>query len=74
MRDRTTKQWIHPNSDIKNKIYYVLTRKKVIIKNTKVSNMCTIGSDHRQVRAKININIKMDSISRLKNSRSKQNG
>ena len=52
--------WRSPNHEIRNEIDYILTNKQSIVKNVDVLNQVNIGSDHRMVRCKIQINTKLE--------------
>ncbi|XP_050306277.1 craniofacial development protein 2-like [Anthonomus grandis grandis] len=52
--------WRRPNSNTKNEIDYVLTNRKLNIKDISALNRFDTGSDHRLVRAKIEINVKSE--------------
>lgn len=52
--------WRSPNSITKNEIDYVLTNKKLIVKDLSALNRFDTGSDHRLIRAKIEINTKKE--------------
>ena len=52
--------WRSPNHETRNEIDYILVDKHNIVKNVDVLNRVNIGSDHRMVRCKIQINIKQE--------------
>ncbi|XP_050315572.1 craniofacial development protein 2-like [Anthonomus grandis grandis] len=52
--------WRSPNLNTKNEIDYVLTNKKLTIKDVSVLNRCDTGSNHKLVRAKTEINVKSE--------------
>lgn len=52
--------WRSPNSNTKNEIDYVLTNKKFTVRDVSAPNRFDTGSDHRFVRAKIEINMKRE--------------
>lgn len=52
--------WRSPNSNTKNEIDYVLTNEKLTVKDVSALNRFDTGSDHRLVRAKIEINLKRE--------------
>lgn len=52
--------WHSPDGNTKNEIDYIITNKQDIVQDVTVINKCSIGSDHRMVRAKVNINIKRE--------------
>lgn len=58
--------WTAPNGETKNEIDYVLTKTKEIVKDVTVLNNFSTGSDHRLVRTKIAINLKMERYLKIK--------
>ena len=52
--------WRSPNHETRNEIDYILVDKHNIVKNVDVLNQVNVGSDHRMVRCKIQINIKQE--------------
>lgn len=58
--------WISPNGTTRNEIDYILSTEKSIIRDVTVINQCTTGSDHRMVRAKININATLELTKKMK--------
>lgn len=52
--------WISPDGNTKNEIDLIITNKKEIIKDVEVLNRFSIGSDHRLIRAKVRLNVKME--------------
>lgn len=60
IKDELRWTWQSSNGTTKNEINYVITHNKNIILDTKVVNCISIGSDHRIVRAKVIVNIKLE--------------
>ena len=52
--------WHSPNFEVFNEIDYILTDKFNIIKNIEVLNRVNVGSDHRMVRCRIQIDAKRE--------------
>ena len=52
--------WRSPNYEIFNEIDYVLADKQNIVNNVEVLNHVNVDSDHRMVRSKIRINMKLE--------------
>ena len=48
--------WRSPNHETRNEIDYILTDKNDIVKDIQVLNQVNVGSDHRMVRCKVQIN------------------
>ena len=63
--------WISPNKESKNEIDFILSSNKSIINDVSVLNSIGVGSDHRIVRAKIQINVKWERAKRMKLTRPK---
>ena len=52
--------WRSPNHETKNEIDFILIDRHNIVKNVDVLNQVNVGSDHRMVRCKIQINTKQE--------------
>ncbi|KAI8440941.1 hypothetical protein MSG28_009238 [Choristoneura fumiferana] len=52
--------WTSPNGSVKNEIDYILCNRKDIITDVSVLNKFNSGSDHRMVRATVEINFKKE--------------
>jgi len=50
--------WISPDGQTKNEIDFIISNKKNVVTDVTVLNSCTIGSDHRMVRATVRIDLK----------------
>lgn len=58
--------WLSPNGKTRNEIDYILASHKHIIHDVSTLNQFDIGSDHRLVRAKVIINVKMERYTHFK--------
>ena len=52
--------WVSPIGETKNEIDYILSNKSSLITNASIINQFNIGNDHRLLRAKLSINIKLE--------------
>ena len=52
--------WISPDGQTKNEIDFIISNKKEVVTDVTVLNNCTIGSDHRMVRATVSIDLKRE--------------
>lgn len=52
--------WRSPYGKTKNEINFIFSKHKHLIQNVDVINQFTTGSDHRMIRCKVFINIKME--------------
>ena len=59
--------WESPNGTTKNEIDYILTSRKDTVRDVSVLNKFRTGSDHRLVRAKIQLNVKLERRKLLRN-------
>lgn len=66
--------WRSPDGQTKNEIDFIISRHKHIIQDVDVVNQFNTGSDHRLVRCKILINIKMERKRKMKQTMKRGNG
>lgn len=52
--------WSSPDGVTKNEIDFIISNRRGIVQDVAVLNRCTIGSDHRMVRAKVVIDTKRE--------------
>ena len=52
--------WVSPNGETKNEIDYILSNKPSLFTNAPVIKQFNTGSDHRLLRAKLPINVKLE--------------
>ncbi|XP_075213718.1 uncharacterized protein LOC142319928 [Lycorma delicatula] len=59
--------WRSPNNVIKTEIHFIITNQKNIIKDVSVLNKFNTGSDHRLVRVRVSIDVKLERQKQLVN-------
>ena len=64
--------WESPNGSTRNQIDFILSNQRGIIKNCEVITKVDIASDHRMVRATIQINNKLARLKFIKNKKTKK--
>lgn len=52
--------WRSPDGNTKNEIDFIITDKKEIVHDVTALNKCSVGSDHRLVRARVVLNLKRE--------------
>lgn len=63
--------WLSPGARYKNEIDYVFSSHKCIVKDVSVLNSFNTGSDHRLIRALVQINTKLERYASIRRKRTK---
>ncbi|XP_046862943.1 craniofacial development protein 2-like [Xenia sp. Carnegie-2017] len=73
-RKRKTRKWTwrSPNGEIRNEIDYILANKSMI-QNVNVITRVNIGSDHRMIRSKIKMNVRLERMEMMRPKGAKVN-
>jgi len=64
--------WASPNGTTKNEIDFIICNKKNIVHDVTVLNKFSVGSDHRLVRAKVKINMRVEREKIIRKNKSKK--
>ena len=61
--------WKGPNGITKNEIDFILTNRSDIVKDVTVLNKVNVGSDHRMVRSRLGLNLRVERNKLVRNTR-----